>query len=68
MSISKELQRKIDCFKYNCQYAKKHCIVYHGCDCVKLGGTKIPTHRSLGHDCSYPKFAGDRDGWTDEGR
>jgi hypothetical protein len=68
MSISPEMQKKIVCFKEGCQYASRHCIVYKGYDCIRLGGTKIPTHRSFGRDYSYPKFVGGVDGWTDEGR
>ena len=68
-----EQLHKSQCFKENCQYFEKHCIVYRGYDCIKLGGNKIPTHRSLGHDYSYPirdpLGVGINDGWqTREGR
>ena len=71
-----EQERKLQCWKVNCQYYAKHCIVYHGYLCVRLGGKRIPCQRTISHNHSVsvqghsmkPKFLGDMDGWTDDGR
>jgi len=73
-----EQERKLQCWKVNCQYYAKHCIVYHGYLCIKLGGNRIPCQRSLGHNHGYPtntpnamkpRFVGIEDGWKlDDGR
>jgi hypothetical protein len=78
MSISPEQQKqkRSECFKENCQYMQKQCVRFHGYDCSRLGGNKIPTLMSLGYNTSIegqghsmkPKFVGESGGWTDEGR
>ncbi|MDP4158181.1 MAG: hypothetical protein Q8911_00250 [Bacillota bacterium] len=47
MNVDK--RRKAECFTFDCKYAETRCIVFHGNDCVKLGGNKIPVMRSLGN-------------------
>ena len=72
-----EQERKLECWKVNCQYYEKHCTSFSGYNCSKLGGSKVPHLKSLGRNYSYqtnnthsmkPKFLRECDGWSDEGR
>lgn len=40
-----EKRRRQQCFQSGCKYAENRCIVFHGKDCMKLGGKKIPVQR-----------------------
>lgn len=37
-----EKQRKLECLDANCGFTKDRCLIYHGSNCVKLGGKRIP--------------------------
>ncbi len=39
-------KRKRECFAVDCKYAELACIVYHGNECIRLDGKRIPVQRS----------------------
>ena len=41
-------RRKQECFQSNCKYAENRCLVYHGRNCIRLDGIRIPVQRSMG--------------------
>lgn len=45
-------RRKQECIKANCGLNKSRCLVKHGCDCIRLDGTRIPVQSSVGE--SFP--------------
>ena len=45
-------RRKQECIKANCGLNKSRCLVKHGCDCIRLDGTRIPVQSSVSE--SFP--------------
>jgi hypothetical protein len=46
--MSKESKRRQECLEIDCKHYELHCMSFHGRDCIKQGGRKIPLFRSLG--------------------
>lgn len=43
-----EKKRKQECFQAECKYAENRCLVFHGANCIRLDGNRIPVQRSMG--------------------
>jgi len=42
----KNKRAKSQCFQSGCKFAELKCLSYHGQDCSRLGGNKIPVFQS----------------------
>ena len=38
--------KKSHCFQSGCRFAELKCLSYHGQDCARLGGNKIPVFQT----------------------
>jgi len=45
--------KKSQCFQFCCAYAELKCLSYHGQNCARLGGNKIPVFQA--RDREYPE-------------
>ena len=48
MNIDK--QRKNECLDAECGFTKNRCLIFHGRECVKLGGKRIPLQSATAKD------------------
>ncbi len=68
-------RRKIECFRSDCKYFELYCLVFHGEECIRLSGRKIPVMRTLYREVKQPRpLVQSGGGWkhayfmTDDGR
>ena len=58
--MNREKQHKLECFQADCKYAELQCLSFHGNECKRLGGHRIPLMRNIDlkprYDASSPTF------------
>lgn len=48
--MNKEKERKIECKNADCGFTKERCLIFHGKECVKLGGKRIPLQSATANE------------------
>ena len=41
-----ERKRKLECLDADCGFTKERCLIFHGTNCIKNGGNRIPLQTS----------------------
>lgn len=50
-----EERKRRECWKSDCKYFELYCLIYHGEECIRLSGRKIPVMRTLYHEPRQPR-------------
>jgi hypothetical protein len=47
MAAKQDREKRLQCWRSACEYFEMRCIVYHGNECQRIEGNKIPRMRRI---------------------